>query len=93
MTQRRIVQNPMYPAEAIRLVRAWLDAPQVQILVPGESFASIFLGLLEHTGTASDLTTDAHLAALATEYHAELVSTDTDFGRFPKLRWYNPAKV
>jgi predicted nucleic acid-binding protein len=36
------------------------------------------------------LTTDAHLAALAIEYQAELHSTDSDFSRFPGLRWRNP---
>jgi hypothetical protein len=36
------------------------------------------------------MTTDAHLAALAIEYQAELVSADTDFARFPGLRWFNP---
>jgi hypothetical protein len=41
-------------------------------------------------GIAGNLTYDAHLAALAIEYQAELVSTDTDFARFPGLRWLNP---
>lgn len=36
------------------------------------------------------LITDAHLAALVIEYQAELASTDTDFARFPALRWFNP---
>ena len=36
--------------------------------------------------------TDAHLAALAIEYHAELVSGDADFARFPGLRRFNPLK-
>jgi len=39
---------------------------------------------------AGNLTTDAHLAALAIEYQAELASTDSDFGRFRGLRWFNP---
>ncbi len=37
--------------------------------------------------------TDAHLAALAIEYQAELASTDADFVRFPGLRWFNPVAV
>lgn len=38
-----------------------------------------------------NLTTDAHLAALAIEYGAELCSTDGDFTRFrPALRFANP---
>lgn len=43
-------------------------------------------------GTAGDLTTDAHLAALAIERGYVLYSTDCDFARFPDLRWVNPCK-
>ena len=39
-------------------------------------------------GTAGNLVTDAHLAALAIEHRAELNSCDTDF-RAP-LRWTDP---
>ncbi len=41
-------------------------------------------------GTAGNLTTDAHLAALAMEHQATLWSTDADFARFPGLKWENP---
>ena len=91
MTRRGILQIPMYPNEAILRVRSWLALPGVQILTPGEFHAEIFFRLIEHVGTAGDLTTDAHLAALAIEYRAELASTDTDFARFPGLRWFNPV--
>jgi predicted nucleic acid-binding protein len=37
-----------------------------------------------------NLTSDAHLAALALEHGAQLCSTDRDFARFPGLRWINP---
>jgi uncharacterized protein len=48
--------------------------------------------LLEPLGTAGNLTTDAHLAALAIEHGAELCSTDADFSRFAGLRWANPLE-
>ena len=38
----------------------------------------------------ANLVTDAHLAALAIEHDCELISTDSDFARFPKLKWSNP---
>lgn len=93
MTNRRVVENPMYVKDAIRRVRAWLDHPHVQILAPSDGHAEIVFDLLLHLGTAGDLTTDAHLAALAIEYQAELVSADADFARFPRLRWFNPLRV
>ena len=46
--------------------------------------------LLKNLGSAGNLTTDAHLAALAMERALVLHSTDADFSRFPGLKWKNP---
>ncbi len=90
MTHRAVLANPLPVGEVTRRVRSWLDHPRVQIVTPGELHAQILFGLLEELGTAGNLTTDAHLAALAMEYQAQLASTDADFARFPRLRWFNP---
>jgi predicted nucleic acid-binding protein len=71
-------------------VSTWIDRPQAGILHPGERHADIVFGLLKELGTAGNLTTDAHLAALAIEHQAELHSTDADFSRFAGLKWRNP---
>ena len=92
-TNRRVSENPLFVSEAIRIVRGWLKHPRVQLITPGERHAEILFGLLEELGTAGNLTSDAHLAALAIEYQAELASTDVDFARFPGLRWFNPLAV
>ena len=77
MTHRQILENPMHVNDAVRRVRAWLDHPHVQILTPGDRHGEVLFDLLLlHLGTAGNLTTDAHLAALAIEYQAELASTD-----------------
>jgi hypothetical protein len=52
----------------------------------------IAFGLLRGLGAASNLTTDAQLAALAIEHQAEVHSNDADFARFPQLRWFNPLR-
>jgi uncharacterized protein len=65
----------------------------VVTLNPGDEHWSLLRGLIERTGTAANLTTDAHLAALAIESGAELCSTDADFGRFTGLRWVNPVQA
>lgn len=90
MTNPRIHQDALTPEQAIQDAREWLAQPVVQVVTPGERHAEILFGLLEQLGTAGNLTTDAHLAALAIEYRAELATTDADFSRFPKLRWVNP---
>ena len=89
-THRQILANPLPVAAACRHARAWLAQPYVGVLHPGDRHAEILFGLLESLGTAANLTTDAHLAALAIEHQAELHSTDADFRRFPGLRWSNP---
>lgn len=91
-THRQILLRPMTAAEACARVRAWLGRPLVTVVHPGDRHADILFNLLEALGTAANLTTDAHLAALAIEYQAELHSTDADFQRFAGLRWINPLK-
>lgn len=90
MTNPRVLERPMTVEQATGHVRAWLDQEPVRILHPGERFADLFLNFLLTLGAAGNLTTDAQFAALAVEYQAELHSTDTDFHRFPGLRWRNP---
>ncbi|SPE40824.1 hypothetical protein SBA3_3950005 [Candidatus Sulfopaludibacter sp. SbA3] len=52
---------------------------------------SILRELLLPLGTAGNLTSDAHLAALPVEHGAELCSSDTDFARFKGLQVAQPA--
>jgi toxin-antitoxin system PIN domain toxin len=90
MTHPRLLERPLSAPEATRRIRAWLEAPGVTVIQPGRRFAELFLGFLDALGTAGNLTTDAQLAALAVEHQAEFNSNDTDFSRFPGLRWHNP---
>jgi toxin-antitoxin system PIN domain toxin len=89
-TSARIFQNPLTATEAGNHISSWLKQPQVQVLEPGARHIGQTLQLLEHIGTAGNFVTDAQIAALAIEYEAVLHTTDTDFLRFPKLRWLNP---
>ncbi len=75
----------------VDLVESWLAQPQVSILHAGERHTSIVFSLLRELGSAGNLTTDAHLAALAMEHQADLHSTDADFTRFPGLKYHNPV--
>ena len=91
VTIPRLMQSPLFSHQATGYVRGWLSAPNVQIVHPGESHAQLVFGMLEELGTAGNLTTDVHLAALALEYNAEIATTDADFARFRGLRWFNPV--
>ena len=91
-THRQVLVSPLPVATATGVVEEWLDQPIVRVLVPGRDHAKHCFGFLKKLGVAGNLTTDAHLAALALEYQAELHSTDTDFAQFPGLRWHNPLE-
>ena len=52
--------------------------------------AELVFGLLRAEGAGGNLTTDAHLAALAIEANATVHTADTDFLRFAGLKWINP---
>ena len=89
-TNSHIMLNPLSVSGACERAKAWLERPQSILIHPGDRHADILFQLLQDAGSAGNLTTDAHLAALAIEHQAELHSTDSDMGRFPGLRWVNP---
>lgn len=89
-TNARVFQSPMTPSEAARHVRSWQAQPVVQVLEPGSNHVKRVLTLLESLGAAGNLVTDTQIAALAIEHEAVLHTADTDFMRFPGLRWRNP---
>lgn len=90
VTSPRVFESPLRVEESLDIVEAWLAAPAATVLHPGPRHAVLLRQLLEPLGTAGNLTTDAHLAALALEHDAELCSADADFSRFAGLRWSNP---
>ena len=89
-TQSRLMLQPLSPGQALALVESWLQHPLVQVVQPGPSHWSVLRLLIEQAGTAGNLTSDAHLAALAIEHNATLCSADSDFRRFTGLRFHNP---
>lgn len=89
-THALVFEHPLPSERAMAIVDSWLTHPNVEIVSPGPEHWRLLQALLNEAGTAGNLTTDAHLAALAIEYGAELESTDADFARFRGLRWSNP---
>lgn len=92
-TNPRIVAKPLPVDRVIAIVRSWIAAPCTELIWPGSNHTDILFGLLEAAGTAGNLTTDAHIAALAIEYEADVATTDRDFGRFEGLRWFVPGEA
>jgi uncharacterized protein len=92
-TRSVVVAHPLDVADAIELVESWLAQPCVTVIHPTERHAVVLRELLVPLGTAGNLTSDAHLAALAIEHGAQLCSCDTDFARFHGLRWIDPLQA
>lgn len=89
-TNARVLTYPLPVGDAVGRVRQWLDLPNVRFLVPGSEHLGLAFDLLESIGTGANMTTDVQMAAYAIEQDAELCSNDSDFGRFPGLRWVDP---
>lgn len=77
--------------DALGQVEAWLGAPAAVVVSPTPRHPSVLRGLLRTSRTSGNLTTDAHLAALALEHGATIVSHDRGFARFEGVRHRLPG--
>jgi toxin-antitoxin system PIN domain toxin len=85
-THPAVFPRPLAADEATAIVRSWLAQPAAVLLDPTARHVDVLAGLLAEAGTAANLVNDAHLAALAIEHDAVVVSFDADFGRFRGVR-------
>ena len=90
-TRAGIMRSPLSPEQAVCFIDTWLAQPYVSLIGPGEGHWSVLRNLLLSGGTAGNLTSDAHLAALAIEHGCEIASADNDFRRFNGVSLVNPV--
>jgi uncharacterized protein len=90
-TRSGLFPRPLTLEEACGVGEHWLSRPPAVVLNPTERHLAVLRGLLSQSGVGGNLVSDAHLASLAVEHGAEVVSYDTDFARFEGLRWHTPA--
>ena len=90
-THPRIFQRPLTSDDALRRVRAWLTQPTAVIVMPMFRHLDVLAGLLGQVGVGGNLIHDAHLAALAVEHGASIVTYDVDFARFPGVAFGPPG--
>lgn len=90
-TLRAVFSNPLNLDTAMDLVDEWLATPPAVIVQPLPQHAKLVRGFLQATGTAGNLVSDAHLAALAIEHRASICSFDRDFLRFSGVRVVIPT--
>lgn len=90
-TKSGIFSAPLSTSGALDRVEAWLGAPSAQVVEPTARHPALLREFLGTAGVGGNLVNDAHLAALAVEHRGSVVSYDSDFGRFPGVRWELPA--
>lgn len=90
VTRAGIFERPLSHEEAIAYCDSWLAQPNVRLVPIGPNHWHVLRGLLQASGTAGNLTSDAHLAAIAIESGSSLASADNDFKRFAGLDHGNP---
>ena len=91
-TQAAVLRRPLTVEQACRRVNRWLAQPTVRLVRETDEHWRHLERLLSESGKGGNLTTDAHLAALAISHGATLVSFDNDFAQFRNLRWTNPGR-
>jgi len=90
VTRSGIFNTPLSPERACAIVDDWLALPMVRAIGPGEQHWPLMRSLLHSLGTAGNLTTDAHIAALALENRAKICTCDHDFRRFAGVGVVDP---
>ena len=89
-TNPRFYPRPTSTTSALSFLRSVLAVPAVIHGEPDHRHLDRVEALLAATGHGGNLVNDAHLAALALQYEATVVSYDNDFSRFPGVRWERP---
>lgn len=89
-TAARVMTAPLDVATSVGVVQGWYRRPNVTAPEPTARHYDLVAELLAPVGTAGNLVSDAHLAALSIEHGADLCSFDRDFGRFSGVRWVEP---
>jgi len=90
-TKSGLFPRPLSTNEATDVIEDWLGRPSAVVVEPTARHLQLLRGLLSESGTGGNLVSDAHLAALALEHGAGIVSFDADFGRFAGVRWTRPG--
>lgn len=91
-TNPRAMTDPVSVERGCEVIRQLLEYDPVRIVQPGPEHWLQMERILLKLGAGGNLTADAHLAALAIEHGATLVSYDTDFARFDHLQWTTPRE-
>ena len=92
VTNPRVFDPPSTLDQSFAFVSALVERPAARIVGPGPDHLAILERLCRESGATGKLIADAQHAAVAIEHGCTMVSTDSDFNRFPGLRWQHPLR-
>ncbi|MBI4202297.1 MAG: type II toxin-antitoxin system VapC family toxin [Chloroflexi bacterium] len=90
VTHPAIFIPPSPMQNALAFVEQVKSPPNCVVLQPGPRHWQTFTRLCQTNDVRGNLVPDAYLAALAIESGSEWISTDSDYARFPELKWRRP---
>lgn len=93
VTNRRIFRRPSTLDEAFGFTARLVERPNARLVGPGPAHWPLVEELCRAARADGKLVADAQHAAVAIEHGCTLVTTDSDFARFPGLRWQHPLSA
>ena len=92
VTNPRVFRQPSTLDEVFGFIGELANRYNSHVVHPGPRHLEIFEDLCRRSGATAKLVADAQHAAVAIEHGCTMVSTDSDFDRFPGLRWQHPLR-
>jgi toxin-antitoxin system PIN domain toxin len=92
VTNPQIFRRPSTLDEVFSFVDELTARPNARVVHPGPRHLEIFEDLCRRSGATGKLVADAQHAAVAVEHGCTFITTDSDFDRFPGLRWRHPLR-
>jgi len=92
-TNPRVFRRPSTLDEVFAFIQELVARPNARVIHPGPRHLEIFEDLCRRSGATAKLAADAQHAAVAVEHGCTLITTDSDFDRFPGLRWRHPLRT
>ena len=90
VTNSSVFRRPSTLEEVLAFTGELTRRPTARLVGPGPQHWELVSELCRATKATAKLVADAQHAAVAIEHGCTLITTDSDFKRFPHLRWRHP---
>jgi toxin-antitoxin system PIN domain toxin len=91
-TNPRVFKRPSTLDEVFGFIEQLVQRPTARVVGPGPEHLALFEQFCRDSGATGKLVADAQHAAVAIENGCTMVTTDSDYDRFPGLRWQHPLR-